>query len=199
MLEEVGAEYETILLSAGDPWGGTALKIPKTDGRSKKARFSGRSIRLGRYLRSSMTVMSSARAERSLPISPMSSVGEPSSPEPIESRLLSLDVLCRRPGGTGFTNKRARFVPLAEKEFFFDHGSFERTLNQLEFAVTLHPFIAGERFTAADVYVGSHIGWGLGPGTNPPREAFVKYAGNLVSRDAYKRSVEPDNALLQKG
>lgn len=68
-----------------------------------------------------------------------------------------------------FTNKRAGFVPLAEHEFFFGYGSFERTLNQLEFAVTRHPFIAGERSpqptsTSFPYWMGSRLGNDPSPG-----------------------------------
>lgn len=94
------------------------------------------------------------------------------------------------------TNHRAGFNPTPDQEFFFGYGSYERTVDQLERAVMAHPFIAGEHFTAADVYVGSHIGWGLGLQTLPPRAAFLAYAERLISRDAYQRAVAKDEALL---
>ncbi|MBK5519623.1 glutathione S-transferase family protein [Pseudomonas sp. TH10] len=94
------------------------------------------------------------------------------------------------------TNHRAGFIPAPEQEFFFGYGSYERTVDQLERAVLSHPFIAGDRFTAADVYVGSHIGWGLGMQTLPPRAAFLVYAEKLTRRDAYQRAVAKDQALL---
>ena len=76
------------------------------------------------------------------------------------------------------------------------YGSYDRTVDELERAVTGRTYIAGDRFTAADVYVGSHIGWGLGLQTLPPRDAFLAYAGRLTERDAYKRGVAKDEALL---
>ena len=91
---------------------------------------------------------------------------------------------------------RAGFAPLPEQEFFFGHGSYARTVRQLKWAVQAHPYIAGERFTAADVYVGSHIGWGLGLQTLPPHEAFIRYATKLTAREAYQRAVLKDNELL---
>jgi glutathione S-transferase len=94
------------------------------------------------------------------------------------------------------TNHRAGFVPAPEQEFFFGHGSYERTVDQLERAVRSSPFVAGERFTAADVYVGSHIGWGLGLGTLPTRDAFLDYVGRLTQRDAFQRAAAKGEALL---
>jgi glutathione S-transferase len=94
------------------------------------------------------------------------------------------------------TNHRAGFTPAPEQEFFFGYGSYERTVDQLERAVRAHPFIAGDRFTAADVYVGSHIGWGIGLQTLPPREAFLAYAEKLVMRGIYKRAMAKDEEPL---
>jgi glutathione S-transferase len=54
----------------------------------------------------------------------------------------------------------------------------------------------GDRFTAADVYVGSHIGWGIGLQTLPPREAFLAYAEKLVMRGIYKRAMAKDEEPL---
>lgn len=39
----------------------------------------------------------------------------------------------------------------------------------------MRSFIAGDRFTAADIYVGSHICWDLGLKTLFPLEAFLGY------------------------
>ncbi len=62
--------------------------------------------------------------------------------------------------------------------------------------MTAHSYVAGDRFTAADVYVGSHIGWGLGLQTLPSKAAFLAYAGKLTAREAYKRAVMKGNELL---
>ena len=96
------------------------------------------------------------------------------------------------------TNMRAGFRPAPEQEFFFGYGSYERTVDQLERAVGARQFIAGDRFTAADVYVGSHVGWGLGLQTLPPRDAFLSYAARLTTREAYVRAVAKDEALLTR-
>ena len=53
--------------------------------------------------------------------------------------------------------------------------------------------IAGNRFTAADVYVGSHVGWGLSFGTFEKRQAFADYVGRVTDRAAYKRGTMIDD------
>lgn len=75
-------------------------------------------------------------------------------------------------------------------------GSFGDVMGTLEEAVSASPYIAGDRFTAADVYVGSHIGWGLGYGTIEKRQAFIDYFGRLSTRQAYLRANELDNEAM---
>ena len=78
----------------------------------------------------------------------------------------------------------------------FGYGNFDLAIDVLEKGVTAHPYIAGDRFTAADVYVGSQVAWGLQFGTLPKRDAFVAYADKLTARDAAKRAAAKDDALM---
>jgi len=75
-------------------------------------------------------------------------------------------------------------------------GTFEDVLAVLEHAVSRYPYIAGDRFTAVDVYLGAHIGWGMQMGSLPDREAFIDYFGRLSVRPAYRRANELDDALV---
>ena len=59
-------------------------------------------------------------------------------------------------------------------------------------------WVCGERFTMADVYVGSQVDWGLGFGTMPSRPAFEDYAARLRERDACEAAKAIDNALIEK-
>ena len=56
--------------------------------------------------------------------------------------------------------------------------------------------IAMSRFTAADVYVGSQVIWGLQFGSLPDRPAFADYAARLIERPAYLCAAALDNALI---
>ena len=76
------------------------------------------------------------------------------------------------------------------------YGTLEATIDTLEKAVGDGPFICGERFTAADVYVGAQVDWGLSFKTIPSRPAFENYAARLRERPAYKKQKEIDNALI---
>lgn len=94
------------------------------------------------------------------------------------------------------TNKAAGFEPGVERGRMFGYGNFDLAMDVLEKAVSAHPYVAGDRFTAADVYVGSQIGWGLQFGTLPRRDAFVAYVDKLTPRDAYKSAMAKDDALM---
>ncbi len=82
-----------------------------------------------------------------------------------------------------------------EMERMVGYGSYDRMVEVLEKAVSAHPYIAGDRFTAADVYIGSQIGWGMGVGMLPRREALGAYVGRVTSRPAWKRAQEIDGPL----
>lgn len=60
-------------------------------------------------------------------------------------------------------------------------------------------YIAGDGFSAADVYVGSHLAWGLRFGTLEPRPEFEPYLARITARDAYRRAQALDDALLPPG
>ena len=63
-------------------------------------------------------------------------------------------------------------------------GTYTDTLDALELALQNGPYICGELFTAADVYVGSHVYWGMQFGTMEKRPLFEEYGGRLLQRRA---------------
>jgi glutathione S-transferase len=103
------------------------------------------------------------------------------------------------PGEGAMVNKTLGVEVPAQMQPMVGYGSHERMVAALEQAVSAHPYIAGDRFTAADVYVGSQIGWGMGVGTLPKRDAFEAYMGRIMGRPAAVRARAIDDALLAKG
>ena len=94
------------------------------------------------------------------------------------------------------TDKAMGFAPTEQQTRMAGYGSFDLAMDVLEKAVVGRRYIAGDRFTAADVIAGSQIGWGLQFGTMPKRAAFEAYFGGLAERRAYQRAKEIDNALI---
>jgi glutathione S-transferase len=85
----------------------------------------------------------------------------------------------------------------AERAGMVGYGSYEQAVDTLELAAkSASPWLLGEQFTAADVYVGSQVSWGLMFKTLPERPAFVEYATRLRAREAAQRAVALDDALL---
>jgi glutathione S-transferase len=76
------------------------------------------------------------------------------------------------------------------------YGSFEEVMNAMEIAVTGTDYVAGASFTAADVYFGSQIGFGLKYGSIDKRPAFERYWERLANRPAAIRAREIDDALI---
>ena len=76
------------------------------------------------------------------------------------------------------------------------YGTYTDVMDTLEQAVSQGPYLLGDRFSAADVYVGSQILWGLQFGTIEKRPAFEAYGTRLAGRPAAKRADEIDNALM---
>lgn len=86
----------------------------------------------------------------------------------------------------------------AEKRGMVGYGSYDAVVDALEAAVGVSDYIAGDRFTAADVYVGSQVSWGLMFGSLPKRAPFEAYAARLQDRPAYRAGAAKDDALLPK-
>jgi glutathione S-transferase len=78
------------------------------------------------------------------------------------------------------------------------YGTYELAMQVLEQAVSSADYLVGNRFSAADVYVGSHIGFGMQFGTIEKRGAFERYWSRLNARPAKQRADEIDNALIPR-
>ncbi len=96
------------------------------------------------------------------------------------------------------TNRSMGFEVPADKAMMMGYGNYDAAVAALKSAVKGKQFIAGNRFSAADVYVGSQIDWGLAFGTLPKSDAFETYIAPMRERPAYKKAKEIDNALMPK-
>ncbi|MCW5725420.1 MAG: glutathione S-transferase family protein [Maricaulaceae bacterium] len=95
---------------------------------------------------------------------------------------------------------KALGVAVSDKQKgFVGYGSLDEALNAIAGAIAAgKPWIAGDRFSAADVYIGAQIGWGLQFGTIEARPEFADYAQRIQAREAYKRAKEKDDALAKE-
>lgn len=87
----------------------------------------------------------------------------------------------------------------ADKRGTMGYGHFEAVVDTLETVLAAQPFFAGDAFSAADVYTGSQIGWGLMFGTLPDRPVLRDYWARIEGRPARARAAALDAAAMADG
>lgn len=93
-------------------------------------------------------------------------------------------------------NRRLGFEVPEDRERMVGYGNYAQVLNVIEGALSRSAYIAGDAFTAADVYCGSQVGWGMQFESIERRPAFEAYWARLETRPALLRAAELDDALL---
>jgi glutathione S-transferase len=83
-----------------------------------------------------------------------------------------------------------------ERERMFGYGNFEKAIAAIDELFSLRDYVCGDRFTAADVYVGSQIMFPMQFGMLPERESFLRYRDRLHARPAYNRANEIDEKII---
>jgi len=94
------------------------------------------------------------------------------------------------------TARTMGWVVPADRQATAGFGSYERTLDALDYWLGAHDYVCGTRFTMADVYVGSQVDWGLMFGSIEKRDSFAAYASRMQARDAYKAAKTIDMTLI---
>ncbi|MEO7865010.1 MAG: glutathione S-transferase family protein [Sphingomicrobium sp.] len=94
------------------------------------------------------------------------------------------------------TNHSNGWDPDPDKRRMFGYGTYDDTLQTLAGHLAANDYVCGARFTAADVYVGSQVLWGVQFGTMTKHAPFMPYAARLEQRAAYKRGKDIDNGLI---
>jgi glutathione S-transferase len=92
------------------------------------------------------------------------------------------------------SNKAFGFVVPPERERSIGYGSFHQVMATLEQALSHSDYLLGDRFSAADLYVGAQIGFGLMFGTIEKRPPFERYWQRIGARPAFVRAGQKDDA-----
>ncbi len=82
-----------------------------------------------------------------------------------------------------------------DRERMVGYGSYATLMSVIEQAVSAGDYLVGDQFTAADIYFGSQLGWGMRFGGIDKRPAFEAYVARLTSRPAYARANEIDGPM----
>ncbi len=84
------------------------------------------------------------------------------------------------------TAKAFKFPPVPASTV--GYGNFDTVVEVVANAVSQNEYLLGDRFSAADVVVGSAVRYAMMFGVFPERQEFVSYAGRLAARPALQRS-----------
>jgi len=88
-------------------------------------------------------------------------------------------------------------VPL-EKRSSVGFGRLADMVGMIEAVVSKHEYVVGHRFSAADLYLGMEMYWGMAAGAIEKRPALERYVARLRGRPAAIRAREIDAGLLRK-
>ena len=92
------------------------------------------------------------------------------------------------------TDRRLGVDPSADQQPMVGYGSYDAMLDMLENGVGAGGYLAWDRFTAADVYIGASLSWSMYFGTIERRPAFDAYCALVQDRDAFRRAMAIDDA-----
>lgn len=184
MLEEVGRPYRTVVMDFG-----TTMKAPEylaINPMGKVPAITWRGVTVTECA-AICAWLADACPEAGL---------APAFDDPARGTWLRWLFFAAGPLEAAVTAKALGLLAPADKVGMAGYGSFEQVVDALESAVSGGPWILGDRFSAADVYVGSQILWGLQFKSLPERDAFKAYAERLSRREAAGRARDLDDALI---
>ena len=94
------------------------------------------------------------------------------------------------------SNNAMGFEVPAERERMMGYGRIDLVMNALEGALSRGEYLVGGQFTAADLYVGSLLGFFMMFGTIERRPAFERYWQQISARPACARAKALDDAMV---
>ena len=181
MLEEVGQPYETVVLGYADTMKSDEYRAINPMMKVPAIVHDGRVVTEGAAI---CAYLADAFPEAGL---------APRTPEE-RAAYYRWMFFAAGPMEQAITNKAMRVEPNADQQRMAGYGNFALAAEALGHAIADRQFVAGDRFTAADVYVGAGIGWYTRFGMLPQTAAFDAYLERIESRDAYKRAAQLDDA-----
>jgi glutathione S-transferase len=184
MLEEVGAPYKTEILDYA-----TTMKVPAYLAINPMGKVPA--------LRHGNIVVTEAAAICAYLADAFPDAGlAPPPHDPLRGPYYRWLFFGAGPFEASISNTALGFVVPPEREPMIGYGSIARVLATLEAALSRGPYLAGDNFTAADLYIGSQIGFALMFGRLDKRPPFEPYWERLSKRPAYARARTLDDALV---
>ncbi len=182
MLEEVGAPYETVLLDYGTTMKGVDYLALNPMGKVP-------AIKHGDAVVTETAAVCAYLADAF----PQAGLAPAPGDRAAYYRWL---FFCAGPIEAAFSSKAMGWEAPAERQGMLGFGNFDLAVMTLTGAISGKPFVAGSKFSAADVYVASMLDFMLMFGQLQLNPTFDAYLGPLRERPAYKRAKDIDAALL---
>ena len=184
MLEEVGQPYETVLLDYG-----TTMKAPAYLAINPMGKVPA--------IRHSDTVVTEAGAIRAYLADAFPQAGlAPPSDSRLRGSYYRWLFYAAGPVEQVVSIQSMGWEPPEDRRMTFGFGCMADVVGTLEGALSGQEFLVGDSFTAADLYVGAHLGWGMQFNSIEKRPVFVDYVARFQARPAAIRAVQIDDALM---
>ena len=188
MLEEVGATYETVVLSWGAEMTAPAYRAVNPMGKVPA-------------LRHGEAVVTEAGAICAYLAEAFPQAGlAPAPGAPARAAFLRWMFFGAGPVEAAVTDASFGWTASdPQMEARLGYGSLDRVADVLAAQLDHGPWLLGESFSAVDVYLGSQLMWGRMFDTLPDRPPFGPYLDRLRARPAALRANAQDDALMQIG
>ena len=190
MLEEVGQSYRTELLTYGGSMKAPAYLAINPMGKVPAIQHRGRVVTEGAAI--------CAYLADAFPLAGLAPA--PDSPE--RAPYYRWLFFAAGPLEAAITNRSAKFEIKPEQSRMMSYGTFETAVDAVEAAVEAAldgpGYLAGERFTAADLFMGAQLGFTMQFGVLEKRPAFERYVAKLDARPARQRAQAIDAELIAR-
>ncbi len=183
MLEELGRPYRTELLDYG-----TTMKAPAYLAINPMGKVPA--------IRHGDTVVTEAAAICAYLADAVPEAGlAPPPGDPLRGPYYRWLFFAAGPLEAAASNKALGLEVPEGRERMMGYGSYADVMNALEPLVGGGDYLVGDSFSAADLYLGAQLGWGMMFGTIERRPAFEAYWERISRRPAALRAKEIDDAL----
>jgi glutathione S-transferase len=182
MLEETGQPYQTVVLDYG-----TTMKAPEYLALNPMGKVPA--LKIGDTVVTEVPAILATLADAF----PDAGLAPPPAERGAYYRWL---FFAAGPLEAAITNRALGVAVPPERQGFVGYGDFDRVMDTLAGALAGRSFVAGDRFSAADLYLAAHLGFGLMFKSIPERPEFVAYVQAHAQRPARLRADAADDALI---
>lgn len=182
MLEEVGQPYETKIIEYGQP-----LKSPDYLAINPMGKVPSL-VHNGKVVTECAAICAYLAA-----VFPKANLAASNGQESNYFRWL---FFAAGPLESAVTNRSLGWEPNDEQQRMAGFGSYQLAVETVTDFLKGRQFVCDDKFTAADVYLGSHIDFGLQFGTLEKTPELEGYVAPLRARAAYQKAKKIDIALM---